>query len=300
MTRWIGMLASALLVVALAVSTAAGQAAGGAVRTSGFVARIELSGPIGPAAAEYVDDTLNRATRDGATAIVLQLDTPGGLSDSMRQIIASILAAKRPVLGFVAPEGARAASAGTYILYACHLAAMAPATHLGAATPVQLGGENPLPLGNAPSPAGSAAKPVSDAEEHKVMNDAIAYIRSLAQLNGRNAEWAEQAVRGAATLTARRGIAEARDRLDRCRYRCPVDTSRRSTGARGRATRLPLKIAGLSVRDYAPNWRTRFLGDHHQPDHRLPAAAGWHRTGWCSRRFIPARCCRAWPVASVC
>ncbi|WP_266182820.1 NfeD family protein [Dyella humicola] len=259
MTRWIGMVGSALLVVAFAVSTAAGQAAGGAVRTSGFVARIELSGPIGPAAAEYVDDTLNRATRDGATAIVLQLDTPGGLSDSMRQIIASVLAAKRPVLGFVAPEGARAASAGTYILYACHLAAMAPATHLGAATPVQLGGENPLPLGNAPSPAGSSAKPVSDAEQTKVLNDAIASIRSLAQLNGRNAEWAEQAVRGAATLTADEALQKHVIDL------IAADTDALLVRADGRRVRvagneLVLKTAGLPVRDYAPNWRTRFLG----------------------------------------
>ncbi len=259
MRRWIGMLASALLVLALAVSTAAGQAAGAAVRSNGFVARIELSGPIGPAAAEYVDDTLNRATRDGATAIVLRLDTPGGLSDSMRQIIASILAAKRPVLGFVAPEGARAASAGTYILYACHLAAMAPATHLGAATPVQLGGENPLPLGNTPSPAGSAAKPVSDAEQTKVVNDAIASIRSLAQLNGRNAEWAEQAVRGAATLTADEALQKHVIDL------IAADTEALLARADGRrvrvaGTELVLKTAGLPVRDYAPNWRTRFLG----------------------------------------
>ncbi|XRD81695.1 nodulation protein NfeD [Dyella halodurans] len=253
------MLAGALLVLALAVSTAAGQAAGGAVRTNDFVARIELSGPIGPAAAEYVDDTLNRATREGATAIVLQLDTPGGLSDSMRQIIASILAAKRPVLGFVAPEGARAASAGTYILYACQLAAMAPATHLGAATPVQLGGENPLPLGNAPSPAGSAAKPVSDAEQTKVINDAIASIRSLAQLNGRNAEWAEQAVRGAATLTADEALQKHVIDL------IAPDTEGLLARADGRRVRvagneLILKTAGLPVRDYAPNWRTHFLG----------------------------------------
>ena len=259
MTRWIGMLASALLVVALAVSTAAGQAAGGVVRTNGFVARIELTGPIGPAAAEYVDSTLDRATRDGAVAIVLQMDTPGGLSDSMRTIIASILAAKLPVLGFVAPEGARAASAGTYILYACHIAAMAPATHLGAATPVQLGGENPLPLGNTPAPTGTAAKPASDAETTKVFNDAIASIRSLAQLNGRNAEWAEQAVRGAATLTADEAL--QKHVIDFI----AADTETLLARADGRrvrvaGTEVSLKVAGLPVRDYAPNWRTRFLG----------------------------------------
>lgn len=106
------------------------------------VARITLDGPIGPAAAEYFDDATRRAVADGAVAIVLQLDTPGGLSESMRQIIGRMLALPVPVLVYVAPGGARAASAGTYILYAGQIAAMAPATHLGAATPVSLGGRH--------------------------------------------------------------------------------------------------------------------------------------------------------------
>lgn len=259
MTRWLRMLAGALLVMATTVSTAAGPTAAGALHPHGFVARIELTGPIGPAAAEYVDDSLQRAHREGATAIVLQLDTPGGLSDSMRQIIASILAARQPVLGFVAPSGARAASAGTYILYACQIAAMAPATHLGAATPVQLGGENPLPLGNTPAAAGTAAKPTEDAEAAKVLNDAIASIRSLAQLNGRNAEWAEQAVRGAATLTADEALQKHVIDL------IANDTDSLLTRADGRHVQVAgsdvtLKVAGLAVRDYAPSGRTRFLG----------------------------------------
>lgn len=259
MTRWLGMLAGALLVMVLAVSTAAGQAAVGVAHPKGFVARIELTGPIGPAAAEYVDDSLQRANREGATAIVLQLDTPGGLSESMRQIIASILAARQPVLGYVAPSGARAASAGTYILYACQIAAMAPATHLGAATPVQLGGDNPLPMGNPPASSGTAAKPAADAEATKVLNDAIASIRSLAQLNGRNAEWAEQAVRGAATLTADEALQKHVIDL------IANDTDALLARADGRHVRVAgsdvtLHIAGLAVRDYAPNGRTRFLG----------------------------------------
>jgi Membrane-bound serine protease (ClpP class) len=113
--------------------------------TNGMVAQIALDGPIGPAAAEYFDDASQRALADGAVAIVLRLDTPGGLADSMRQIITSMLACKLPVLVYVAPGGARAASAGTYILYAGQIAAMAPATHLGAATPIQLGGTTPMP-----------------------------------------------------------------------------------------------------------------------------------------------------------
>jgi membrane-bound serine protease (ClpP class) len=258
-TRWLGMLAGALLVMALAVSIAAGQVAADVARPKGFVARIELTGPIGPAAAEYVDDSLQRANHDGADAIVLQLDTPGGLSESMRQIIASLLASRQPVLGYVAPGGARAASAGTYILYACQIAAMAPATHLGAATPVQLGGENPMPFGNTPASAGTAAKPAADAETTKVLNDAIASIRSLAQLNGRNAEWAEQAVRGAATLTADEALQKHVIDL------IANDTDALLAHADGRHVRIAgnditLHVAGLAVRDYAPGARTRFLG----------------------------------------
>ncbi|WP_430388929.1 NfeD family protein [Dyella sp. 20L07] len=259
MTRWSGMLASTLLVMLLAVSAVAQPAAEGEAHAGAFVARIELNGPIGPAAAEYVEDTLQRADRDGASAIIVQMDTPGGLSDSMRDIIASLLAAKQPVIGYVAPSGARAASAGTYILYACQIAAMAPATHLGAATPVPLGGETPLPMGNPPAAASSAAKPAADAETTKVLNDAIASIRSLAQLNGRNAEWAEQAVRGAATLTANEALQKHVIDL------IAPNTAALLAGTEGRRVRLAgaevtLHLSGLPVRDYLPNWRTRLLG----------------------------------------
>jgi membrane-bound serine protease (ClpP class) len=234
-----------------------------------LVAEISLDGPIGPAAAEYFDDAMARATRDGATAVVLRLDTPGGLSESMRHIISRMLASNVPVLGYVAPGGARAASAGTYILYAAQIAAMAPATHLGAATPVSLGGSTPLPLPipspptpGKPASAGSApSTPAAggDAEEHKVLNDAIAYIRSLAQLRGRNAAWAEQAVRGAATLTASEALDKhvidfvARDVADLLAQ------------AQGHVVevgghKVTLQLAGASVREYAPGARTRFLG----------------------------------------
>jgi membrane-bound serine protease (ClpP class) len=240
-------------------------------RTGAFVARIELTGPIGPAAAEYVETAMRRATADGAAAIVLQMDTPGGLAESMRPIIADILASKLPVLGYVAPGGARAASAGTYILYACHVAAMAPATHLGAATPVPLGGGSPLAPPaetDPPSPSKSSGAPQdggkstpgrkADAEPDKILNDAIAYIRALAQLRGRNAAWAEQAVRGAATLTA----SEAMDRhvIDFV----AADAAALLAQADGRTVRVgeqarTLRLAGLPLRDYAPDWRNRFL-----------------------------------------
>ncbi|KGI78223.1 NfeD family protein [Oleiagrimonas soli] len=249
-------------VTAIAVSTPAhAQQADG----PGFVAQIDLDGPIGPAAAEYVNDRFAEARRDGARAIVLRLDTPGGLSASMRTIIADILASDIPVIAYVAPGGARAASAGTYILYASHLAAMAPATHLGAATPVSLGGKTPMPNPLQPEakPAASASAPApaagADAESNKVLNDAIAYIRSLAQLRGRNAAWAEKAVRGAATLTADEA---ARDHV--IDFVAP-DIASLLKQADGRRVRLGetdavVRVAGLPVRVYEPGWRTRFLG----------------------------------------
>lgn len=243
----------------------------------GFVARIQLEGPIGPAAAEYFDNAAQRASDDGALAIILQLDTPGGLSSSMRQIVSSMLAAKIPVLGHVEPDGARAASAGTYILYAAQIAAMAPATHLGAATPVPVDSVLPSPAN--PDP-GIKAKPVNgngettrpgadtnpavetaatgDAHANKVLNDAVAYIRSLAQLRGRNAEWAEQAVRDAATLTAGEALAEgvidfiATNSADLLKQ---ADGREVRVGERS----VTLKLNGMEIRDYAPNWRTRFL-----------------------------------------
>ena len=254
---WLGLgAATALALLALAAGLPL-AARGGA----GFVARIDLDGPIGPAAAEYVDAAMRQADADGATAIVLQMDTPGGLAGSMRRIVGTILASRLPVLGYVAPAGARAASAGTYILYACPVAAMAPATHLGAATPVSLGGGTPLPIGGT-RPASSSSSGIpgsSDAETRKVLNDAIAYIRSLAQLHGRDAAWAEQAVRGASTLTA--GEAASRHVVDFV----AADLASLLAQADGRDVRLgertvTLKLRGLPVRDYPPDWRARFLG----------------------------------------
>jgi membrane-bound serine protease (ClpP class) len=231
--------------------------------SAGMVAQLTLDGPIGPAAAEYFDDASKRAEVDRAAAIVLRLDTPGGLNESMRQIIARMLACKIPVLVYVAPEGARAASAGTYILYAGQIAAMAPATHVGAATPVSLGGDTPLPKptrpeakSDSPGPASSAEE--GDAESHKILNDAIAYIRSLAQLRGRNAEWAERAVRGAATLTA--DEAAEQHVIDFI----ATDVSDLLAKADGRKVQLnerteSLELKGLSVRNYSPSARSRFL-----------------------------------------
>ena len=163
---------------------------------------LDIDGAIGPAVADYVVRELHGATPNQVAVVVLRMNTPGGLDTSMRQIISAILASPVPVVTFVAPSGARAASAGTYIAYASAIAAMAPGTNIGAATPVALGGPM-LPGGSAEQKQSQNKTDESgDTETRKVVNDAIAYIRSLAALNGRNADWAADAVRSAVSLPA--------------------------------------------------------------------------------------------------
>lgn len=164
---------------------------------------LRIDGAESPASADYVVRGIARANALHANAVVLELDTPGGLSSSMRDIIKAILASPVPVIGYVAPAGARAASAGTYIMYACSIAAMAPATNIGAASPVSLtgGGGSPLPA-SAASTGKPAAVPVESTEMRKVTNDAVAYIQALAERRGRNAKWAAKAVRDAVSVSA--------------------------------------------------------------------------------------------------
>lgn len=222
--------------------------------TGGRAVLLQVTGVIGPATRDYIQRNLQRAADRGVTLVILRLDTPGGLDVSMRAIIQDIIASPVPVAAYVAPSGARAASAGTYILYASHYAAMAPATNLGAATPVQMG----MPA----APAGGEAdgKPAQgdDAMTKKVVNDAVAYIQSLARLRGRNAQWAEQAVREAASLAAedalRLGVIDmvAKDLDD---LLAQIDG--RPVNVLGVATRID--TAEMAVEEREPDWRSRLL-----------------------------------------
>lgn len=230
---------------------------------------VALDGAITPASAAFVHGALHRASEQQVALVVLRMDTPGGLDYAMRDIIRDILASPVPVATFVAPAGARAASAGTYILYASHVAAMSPATTLGAATPIQIGGtaEPPAakptaePSGKPKAQGPDAARQPSipeDALAAKQVSDAAAYIRGLAQLRGRNADWAERAVREAASLSANEALSQkvvdviADDVADLMRK---IDGRVVAVGA----TQVQLATAGARITPVEPDWRTRLL-----------------------------------------
>jgi membrane-bound serine protease (ClpP class) len=252
--------ALALGALALIALPAASQSAGPAPGAAATLLQIE--GAIGPATSRYFVRGLEAAQAHGSRLVILQIDTPGGLDSSMRDIIRAILASPIPVVTYVAPSGARAASAGTYILYASHIAAMAPATNVGAATPVSIGGEEAPASAPAGAP-GAAAKDAHTAEpatpmERKVVNDAVAYLHGLAELRGRNVQWAEQAVRGAASLTASEALQQhvidviARDIPDLL-----TQIDGREVRIANRAVKLA--TAGLGVERIDPDWRTKLL-----------------------------------------
>lgn len=166
---------------------------------------LEIRGAIGPGVSDFVRRSLEKASEDKARLFILQLDTPGGLDLAMREIIKDILASSIPVICYVAPEGARAASAGTYILYASHVAAMAPATNLGAATPVSIGDLSHMDKENEQQEDTEGEKEQENRGSTlntKMVNDAEAYIISLAEKHGRNKEWAAKAVREAVSISA--------------------------------------------------------------------------------------------------
>ncbi|MCE0913063.1 nodulation protein NfeD [Pseudomonas sp. NMI760_13] len=227
-----------------------GFAPGGLAAPGGNVWLLSVDDAIGPASADYLLRGLDQAQAQGAQLVVIRLDTPGGLDSAMRQIIKAILASPVPVATYVAPGGARAASAGTYILYASHVAAMAPGTNLGAATPVQIGvpGKDEKP----------AANNEQDTLARKQINDAAAYIRGLAQLRGRNADWAEKAVREAVSLSA--SEAQRLKVIDLVAADLP-DLLRQLDGrtltVAGQSASM--QTAGASVVEHLPDWRTRLL-----------------------------------------
>jgi membrane-bound serine protease (ClpP class) len=223
---------------------------------------IDIDGAIGPPIADYIVRELDAARSDNVRLVILRMNTPGGLDTSMREIVSAILASPVPVSAYVAPNGARAASAGTYIAYASAIAAMAPGTNIGAATPVQLGG-NPFAPGGEPEQKeqkqgeGKSDEP-ADTETRKVVNDAVAYIRSLAALNGRNAEWATQAVRSAASLPAAEAL--SLHVIDVVADDIP-DLLRKIDGRTVTVAGKPMRLetANLEVAAAPPDWRTRLL-----------------------------------------
>jgi len=219
---------------------------------------VQVEGAIGPATQDLVQRSLQTARKEQVDLVILQIDTPGGLDQSMRGIVRSILGSEVPVVSYVYPSGSRAASAGTYILYASHIAAMAPATHLGAATPVRIGGLPGLPSDDDSGETEKESQKHPDAMEKKIVNDSVAYIKSLAKWFGRNEVWAEQAVRDGASLTA----AEALEKNVIDIIAKDVDSLLK------RIDGHELKLAGktvildtsaMVVERIVPGWRTRLL-----------------------------------------
>ncbi len=241
-----------------------------------------VSDAIGPATSDYIQRGLRMAADKGAVVVILRLDTPGGLDSAMRDINRAIIASPVPVVVYVSPSGARAASAGTYMLYASHIAAMSPATSLGAATPVQMGGipdlkppalpkqdkeddeakDEAIDDGEEDNEEGTAEKqpaPVAgDTMTKKIVNDAVAYIRSLAEMRGRNADWAEQAVRDSVSLSSEEALQQ--DVVDII----ATDTNDLLTKVDGWQVNINgqdviLETSDLEIVSIEPDWRNELL-----------------------------------------
>lgn len=219
-----------------------------------IVIQLTIDGAIGPATTDYIQRSFELARKRNAAIILIRIDTPGGLDSAMRNIIKEITNSSIPVVSYVSPTGARAASAGTYILYASHIAAMTPGTNLGAATPIQIGGGLPSPTKSDKAPEQENNK----AMKNKIINDAVAYIRGLAELHGRNQDWAENAVREGVSLTASEALKKnvvdivATDMGDLLKQ---IDG--RSVTILGQ--KHTLITTGLPIQQVEPGWRSRFL-----------------------------------------
>ena len=259
-------LRTVLILLALAWASGA-QAEGTAIR-------LDLEGALGVATAEFIIDGIETAQAQDASLIIIRMDTPGGLVEPMRDIVQAILGSDVPVVTYVSPGGARADSAGTYILLASHIAAMAPTTHLGAATPVSLTGEDVSPTENTPEEQiddldEDAEESEPDAPDsamgRKVLNDSIAYIRGLAEAHGRNADWAEEAVRDAATLTSTEAlelnvidlIADDQAELLQAIHGREVKVNNEA---------FTIESEGLTVETLEPSWRLKILNTIASPE----------------------------------
>ncbi len=247
----------ALLLMLMSFPVVSASSPGERMAGTRLMIQLEIDGVIGPATVDYIDRNMKKAVSDQAVAVLIRMDTPGGLDNSMRSIIKRIIASPIPIITYVAPGGARAASAGTYILYASHVAAMAPATNLGAATPVQIGAFKGGDEKDRSDDKDRAA-PLSNPMKYKMVNDAAAYIRGLAIMRGRNPQWAEQAVRKAVSVSAEEAL-----KLNVIEI-VAVDVSDLLRQLHGRKINvheqeIRLNTQDVVVRQVRPDWRSEFL-----------------------------------------
>lgn len=256
---WRRVTALGTLVVSIGLFAASAHAAN--------VVELEIEDGIGVATADYIISGIEYAEETGADLIIINMDTPGGLVKPMRDIVEAILGSSVPVASYVTPAGARADSAGTYILLASHIAAMSPTTVIGAATPVSIGGGDatPPPEDNADEESEEPAAPSGTALERKILNDSVSYIRGLAERHGRNADWAEKAVTEAATLTATEALEQnVIDFIAVDRTRLLEQLDGHEVEVFGETVALATDNATIDV--FEPNWRIKLLGVISNPE----------------------------------